>query len=102
MIFFVKKVREKRIKTQLTAYNILRGKELIKMIEENKVYRKQDLAKALNVSVGTVSNLMKKGLPYKKINSLVFFTGGNVLEYFATATEEEENDKLKKWRANNG
>jgi hypothetical protein len=22
------------------------------------------------------------------------------LEYFATATEEEENDKLKKWRAN--
>jgi hypothetical protein len=69
------------------------------MIETNKVYRKKELADALNVSVGTVSNLMKKGLPYKKINSLVFFTGSNVLEYFTTDTEKEVNKKYENWRA---
>lgn len=46
------------------------------------ILNKKELAEKLNVSIGTVGNLMKKGLKYKKVSQKVYFTGQNILNYF--------------------
>ena len=61
------------------------------IIHPYEIFNIKQLAERLNISEGTVRNLMKNGLKYKKMNSIILFTGQNILNYL-----NEENELYTK------
>lgn len=58
-----------------------------KVIHPFEVFNIRDLAERLEVSEGTIRNLMIDGLQCRKMKSITYFTGQNVLNYFNQTTD---------------
>ncbi len=69
------------------------------VIEQNAVYRLGEAAKLLSVSEGTIRNFIRDGLPHRKIRSIIFIRGDELLGFMSADGKKTENPKLLKFKA---
>lgn len=67
-----------------------------KVIHPFEVFNIKDLAKRLDVSEGTIRNLMADGLKFRKMKSIIYFTGQNVLNYFNQSSQYYSSELVDK------
>jgi predicted transcriptional regulator len=63
------------------------------VIEQNAVYRIGEVAKLLSVSEGTVRNFLRDGLPHKKVRSIIFIRGEELLDFMSS--EQSSKDQIR-------
>lgn len=63
------------------------------VIEQNAVYRIGEVAKLLSVSEGTVRNFLRDGLPHRKVRSIIFVRGDELLDFLSAENGKEETPK---------
>jgi excisionase family DNA binding protein len=64
------------------------------VIEQNAVYRIGEVAKLLSVSEGTVRNFLRDGLPHKKVRSIIFIRGEELLDYMSSEQSSKDQFRL--------
>ena len=64
------------------------------VIEQNAVYRIGEVAKLLSVSEGTVRNFLRDGLPHKKVRSIIFIRGEELLDYMSSEQKSKDQFRL--------
>lgn len=64
------------------------------VIEQNAVYRIGEVAKLLSVSEGTVRNFLRDGLPHRKVRSIIFIRGEELLDYMSSEQNSKDQFRL--------
>lgn len=64
------------------------------VIEQNAVYRIGEVAKLLSVSEGTVRNFIRDGLPHRKVRSIIFIRGEELLDYMSSEQSSKDQFRL--------
>jgi excisionase family DNA binding protein len=64
------------------------------VIEQNAVYRIGEVAKLLSVSEGTVRNFIRDGLPHRKVRSIIFIRGEELLDFMSSEQSSKDQFRL--------
>lgn len=64
------------------------------VIEQDAVYRIGEVAKLLSVSEGTVRNFLRDGLPHRKVRSIIFIRGEELLDYMSSEQNSKDQFRL--------
>jgi hypothetical protein len=72
------------------------------IIERDAVYRIGDVAELLSVSESTIRNFIRDGLPHRKIRSIIFIKGDELLGFMSADQSKAVNPKLVKFKASHG